>query len=69
MQLSINNDIYFYGQLKTIGTTPKQIKSIVKKETLFYALLAIPMGLVFASLFSYFFSTLYTSAINIGISY
>ena len=30
MQLSINNDIYFYGQLKTIGTTPKQIKSIVK---------------------------------------
>mgnify|MGYP000753784265 FL=1 len=54
MQLSINNDIYFYGQLKTIGTTPKQIKSIVKKETLFYALLAIPMGLVFASLFSYF---------------
>lgn len=54
MQLSINNDIYFYGQLKTIGTTPKQIKSIVKKETLFYALLAIPIGLVFASLFSYF---------------
>ena len=54
MQLSINNDIYFYGQLKTIGTTPKQIKSIVKKETLFYALLAIPTGLVFASLFSYF---------------
>ena len=54
MQLSINNDIYFYGQLKTIGTTPKQIKSIVKKETLFFALLAIPIGLVFASIFSYF---------------
>lgn len=69
MQLSINNDIYFYGQLKTIGTTPKQIKSIVKKETLFYALLAIPMGLVFGITIFIFFSTLYTSAINIGISY
>lgn len=54
MQLSIINDIYFYGQLKTIGTTPKQIKSIVKKETLFYAFLAIPIGLILASVFSYF---------------
>ena len=31
-RISINDKIQSYGQLRTIGTTPKQIRSIVKKE-------------------------------------
>ncbi|MDD3337632.1 MAG: FtsX-like permease family protein [Lachnospiraceae bacterium] len=31
-RISINDKIQSYGQLRTVGTTPKQIKKIVKKE-------------------------------------
>ncbi len=69
MQLSINNDIYFYGQLKTIGTTPKQIKSIVKKRNTILCFISNSYGISVCITIFIFFSTLYTSAINIGISY
>ena len=44
--ISIVRDIKFYGQLKTIGTTKKQIKKIIIKQALRLCLIAIPMGLV-----------------------
>ncbi len=31
-RISINDKIQSYGQLRTIGATPKQIKRIVKRE-------------------------------------
>ena len=44
--ISIVRDIKFYGQLKTIGTTKKQIKKIIIKQALILCLIAIPIGLV-----------------------
>ena len=31
-QISVTNDIRFYGLLKTIGTTGKQIKSMIRRQ-------------------------------------
>lgn len=43
--ISIAKDTKFYGMLKTIGTTRKQIKSIVKKQALILSIIGIPIGL------------------------
>ncbi|TCO77912.1 ABC transporter permease [Marinisporobacter balticus] len=45
-QISVMKDIHFYGLLKTIGTTPKQIKKLVKKQALLLSIIGIPLGLV-----------------------
>lgn len=45
-QISISNDIRFYGLLKTIGTTHKQLKRIIRNQALLLSLLGIPVGLV-----------------------
>lgn len=45
-QISITRDIRFYGLLKTIGTTEKQIKSIIKRQALILSFIGIPIGLI-----------------------
>ena len=45
-QISVSNDIRFYGLLKTIGTTPKQLRKIIRHQALLLALIGIPLGLV-----------------------
>lgn len=45
-QISVANDIRFYGLLKTIGTTGKQIKRIIRQQALLLSLIGIPLGLV-----------------------
>ncbi len=49
-QLSVVQDIQFYGLLKTIGTTGKQIKRIILKEAILLGVIGIPIGLVFGFL-------------------
>lgn len=44
-RISVSNDIRFYGLLKTIGTTPRQLKSIVRRQALALSLAGIPIGL------------------------
>ncbi|MDD4112957.1 MAG: FtsX-like permease family protein [Herbinix sp.] len=44
--ISILNDIRFYGLLKTIGTTKKQIKSLVIKQVMLLSIIGIPIGLL-----------------------
>lgn len=44
-QISVIQDIRFYGLLKTIGTTGKQIKSIIRSQVLRLSLYGIPLGL------------------------
>jgi len=44
-QISVTNDIRFYGLLKTIGTTGRQIKGIIRQQALLLSLLGIPVGL------------------------
>ena len=45
-QISVTNDIRFYGLLKTIGTTPRQLRRIIRQQALTLSLAGIPMGLI-----------------------
>ena len=45
-QISVTNDIRFYGLLKTIGTTGRQLKRIIRQQALLLSLAGIPLGLV-----------------------
>lgn len=45
-QISITTDIQFYGLLKTIGTTQKQIKKMIKTQALYLSAIGIPLGLI-----------------------
>jgi putative ABC transport system permease protein len=45
-QISVINDIRLYGLLKTIGTTPKQIKKIIRNQAFLLSFIGIPIGLV-----------------------
>ncbi|MDE7176268.1 MAG: ABC transporter permease [Lachnospiraceae bacterium] len=44
-QISVSNDVRFYGLLKTIGTTGRQIKRIISQQALLLSALGIPIGL------------------------
>lgn len=45
-QISVTNDIRFYGLLKTIGATGKQLRRIVRQQALMLSLIGIPIGLL-----------------------
>lgn len=45
-QISVSDDIRFYGLLKTIGTTPRQLRRIIRHQALFLSLIGIPIGLL-----------------------
>lgn len=45
-QISVAGDIRFYGLLKTIGTTPRQLRRIVRIQALLLSAAGIPLGLL-----------------------
>lgn len=45
-QISVAGDVRFYGLLKTIGTTPRQIRRMIRQQALVLSLVGIPLGLV-----------------------
>lgn len=45
-QISVSNDIRFYGRLKTIGTTGRQLRRIIRQQALLLSLIGIPLGLL-----------------------
>jgi len=45
-QISVTNDIRFYGLLKTIGTTGRQLKRIIRQQALLLSCMGIPLGLL-----------------------
>lgn len=45
-QISVVNDIRFYGLLKTIGTTPRQLRRIIRRQAMLLSLVGIPVGLL-----------------------
>lgn len=46
-QISVSNDVRFYGLLKTIGTTGRQIKRIISYQAFLLSVIGIPIGLIF----------------------
>ncbi|APM40660.1 ABC transporter permease [Clostridium kluyveri] len=53
LYISISKDTRFYGLLKTIGTTPRQLSNIVKGQALRLSAVGIPLGLVFGAILSF----------------
>ena len=45
-QISVAGDIRFYGLLKAIGTTPRQLRRIIRTQALILSLIGIPAGLL-----------------------
>lgn len=52
LYISISRDVRFYGLLKTIGTTPGQIKRVVTKQILRLCFIGIPIGVILSLLLS-----------------
>ena len=44
--MSVTNDIRQYGLLRTIGTTPKQVKGLVRKQAMYLFLIGTPIGVL-----------------------
>lgn len=44
--ISVLRDIRFYGLLKTIGTTGRQLHAIIRRQALILSLMGIPLGLI-----------------------
>lgn len=44
-QISVSGDIRFYGLLKTIGVTPRQLRRIIRQQALLLCIIGIPAGL------------------------
>lgn len=45
-QISVAGDIRFYGLLKTIGVTPRQLRRIIRQQALLLSAVGIPIGLL-----------------------
>lgn len=45
-QISVTGDIRFYGLLKTIGVTPRQLRRIIRQQALLLCVVGIPAGLL-----------------------
>lgn len=70
-QISVAGDIRFYGLLKTIGVTPRQLRRIIRQQALMLSAAGIPLGLLLGygvgaaavpiTLASSTFSAVYTS--------
>ena len=52
--ISVASSIRNYGQLRTIGTTKRQIKKMVYREGKILAAIGIPIGLVIGNMIGYF---------------
>ena len=45
-QISVAGDIRYYGLLKTIGVTPRQLRRMIRQQALILCALGIPLGLL-----------------------
>lgn len=73
-QISVIQDIQSYGQLKTLGTTRRQIKKLISKQVMRLSCIGIPIGLLIGffigrSLVPFLMNgTAYTAAAGIKVS-
>ena len=44
--IAVSSDIRYYGLLKTVGTTDKQLKRLILKQATMLAVIAIPVGML-----------------------
>lgn len=53
LYISISRDTRFYGLIKTLRTTEKQIKTLVKRQAVTFACIGIPIGVILAGALSF----------------
>ena len=68
-QISVTNDIRFYGLLKTIGTTPRQIRRMVRIQALFLSLAGIPVGLILGYLIGNYLTPIIMSTLSYSVAH
>ena len=49
LYISIANDIRFYGLLKALGTTKRQLRKIIFNQSILLSVIGIPIGLIIMS--------------------
>lgn len=64
LYISVSRDVRFYGLLKTLGTTPRQIKRIVVGQILRLCLIGIPIGIILSLLLSLAFVPFFISELG-----
>lgn len=52
--IAVTSDVHYYGLLKTIGTTNRQLKRIVLTQAILLSIIAVPIGLVLGYITSCF---------------
>ncbi len=72
LYISVVKDVQFYGRLKTIGATRKQIRRIIYKQTIKISCIGIPAGLLLGAVVSfgvvpYFLNMMYGANSDVGI--
>ena len=63
-QISVAGDIRLYGLLKTIGTTPRQLRRIIRTQALLLSLVGIPIGLLLGWLLGGVLTPVITARLN-----
>lgn len=53
MYISVARDVRFYGMLKTIGASSRQIKKLVRMQAMRLSLIGIPVGLLLGAISSF----------------
>lgn len=71
LYISVVKEVQFYGRLKTIGTTKKQIKRIIYKQAIKNSCIGIPAGLLLGAVVSfgivpYFLNMMYSTNSDVG---
>ncbi|MCL2405291.1 MAG: ABC transporter permease [Defluviitaleaceae bacterium] len=67
MYASVSKDVRLYGMLKTLGTTPRQLRRIVNGQVLRLLYLGIPAGLAAAALVSFVLVPAFMGNIATGV--
>lgn len=63
-RIFIRNSTLFYGMLKTIGTTGRQIRRIVRRQVLSLSVIGIPMGMIAGFSIGNFSASVILSAVS-----
>lgn len=53
LYISVSKDVRFYGLLKTVGTTPRQIRKIVTGQAMRLTAVGVPLGLALGAVISF----------------
>lgn len=68
-QISVTGDIRFYGLLKTIGVTPRQLRRLIRQQALGLCLVGIPVGLALGYAVGAVITPLVMAQLDIGAKY